>query len=130
MGRNVGLVEGGCKNGRGGVDGEGERGNREREGDKIRGVHDDLFQEQSYVVHRPIVNVNEVGEDGEKCCDDHVDVHVDVVEPRKSCVEEKRDALVVGVQECEFYTRDIGGDVTRYATVCERRSSERNTLCS
>jgi len=108
MGRSIGLVKGGCKNGRGGVDGEGERGNGEGEGDEIRGIHDDLFQEQSYILHRPVVNVNEVGEDGEKRYDDHMDAHVDVVEARKNHVEEKRDVSIVGTQEGEFYIRDIG----------------------
>lgn len=40
-----GRVEGGCKNGRGGIDGEGNRGDGKGEGDEIRGVCDDPFQE-------------------------------------------------------------------------------------
>ena len=47
-GRSVGRVEGGCNNRRGGIDGEGNRGDGEGEGDEIRGVYDDLFQEKNY----------------------------------------------------------------------------------
>jgi len=48
-GGRVGRVKGGRKDGRGRVDGEGDRGNGESVGNEIRGVYDDLFQEKEYI---------------------------------------------------------------------------------
>lgn len=78
----VGRVEGGRKNGRGGVNGEGSRGNGEEKGDEIRGVYNDPFQEKSHFLGRPMIDVNKVGEDGESCDDDRVDIHADIGEGR------------------------------------------------
>ena len=79
-GGSVDRVKGGCKNRRGWVDGEGNGGNGEGEGNEVRGVYD-LFQEDGHLVDRPIVDVNEMSEDGESR-DDRVDIHVGVDERR------------------------------------------------
>lgn len=56
-----------------------------------------------------MINVNEVGEDGEGCDDDCVYIHVDIGgDWGVEVVEEKRDVLAVGAQEGEVYIRTLG----------------------
>lgn len=121
-GGRVGRVEGGCKDGRGRVDGQGDRRDGEGKGNEIRGVYDDLFQEKKNILNRPMINVDKVREDGEDRDNDQVDVHVDEDGGR----EERR----VGRWDMggRAYIRDLGyrGGFAQHPSVCER-SSQRNT---
>ena len=76
-----------------------------------------------------MINVDEVGEDGESRNDDGVDIHVDTAKTRVwKAVEEKRGGLAVRTQKGEVYirTRAIGG-CRSYTSVWER-CFQRNTF--
>ena len=74
-----------------------------------------------------MINVDEVGEDGESRNDDGVDIHVDTAKTRVwKAVEEKRGGLAVRTQKGEVYirTRAIGGCRSVYVCLGEVFSEE------